>query len=281
MNERGKIILIPTSGLANRLRITVLAMRLAKETGKELIIYWYKNLELQAEFKDLFVDFASIRVRNLPLKYKIWMKMRPVSSKLFGIEKWYLKLFNFDFVFLDNMAEDVWKNRLNLPEKVGKSKNVFICSCQEINHFNLMDYQLFEPVSIIQNKINTVAERFTSNTIGVHIRSTDNVHSIKNSPFHLFQEKIEEEILINPDVNFFLATDNEGYQNQLLLKFGRDKILFYKKEFSREKVQGIKDAVVDLFCLSKTSKIYGSYFSSFSEVAGRIGQIPVEVLKVN
>lgn len=280
-NCSNKLILIPTSGLANRIRITALAMRLAKETGKELIIYWYKNHELQAEFKDIFIDFASIRVEKLPSEYKIWMKLRRFSSKLFGLEKWYLNLFNFDFVFLDDMAEDVWKNRLNLPEKVAESKNVFICSCQEINHFNLIDYQLFKPIPTIQNKIDTVSKTFTSNTIGVHIRSTDNVVSLKNSPFHLFREKIHEEILRNPAVNFFLATDNEDYQTQLVEQFGADKILFCKKEFSREKVQGIRDAVVDLFCLSKTSKIYGSYFSSFSEVAGRIGHITMEVIKVN
>lgn len=205
--------------------------------------------------------------------------MTRFSSKLLGIENWYLRLFNFDFIFLDSMAEDVWKNRLNLPKAVAGSGNVFICSCQEINHFNVLDYQLFKPVTNIQNKIDGMVMQFKRDTIGIHIRATDNTESIKNSPFHLFVEKIEEELKINSDATFFLATDNEGYQNKLVDQFGADKILLYKKEFRRELNRGIKDAVVDLYCLSKTSKIYGSYFSSFSEVAGRIGQIPVQWVK--
>ena len=90
---------------------------------------------------------------------------------------------------------------------------------------------------------------------------------------------MEEAIISNPEMIFFVSTDNESYQNILVNKFGIQRIIFHEKEFSRNKTEGIKDAVIDLFCLSKTSKIYGSYFSSFSYVAARIGNIPNEVLK--
>jgi hypothetical protein len=66
----------------------------------------------------------------------------------------------------------------------------------------------------------------------------------------------------------------------LLKKFGHDRIIFHKKVFGRSVTKGVKDAVVDLFCLSRTSKILGSYFSSFSQIAGRLGNIPVEILKI-
>ena len=38
-------------------------------------------------------------------------------------------------------------------------------------------------------------------------------------------------------------------------------------------------AMVDLYCLAKCSKIYGSHGSSFSDVAARIGNIPLKVMK--
>ncbi|MDQ6904712.1 MAG: hypothetical protein M3139_17090 [Bacteroidota bacterium] len=279
MSNSGTIILIPTSGLANRLRIMAAAIKLSREGGKKLIIYWDTNFELNARFGDLFEFPANILVQPIPLKYKFWINMTRFSSKLFGFEKWYLSLFKFDFIFLDRMATDVWHNRLNLQNEVDKAQHIFICSCQEVKYYDVADYQLFKPVAAIQKKIDNLVHQFKPSIIGIHIRSTDHTTSMENSPFYLFENKIEEELNVNPEASFFLATDNKEYQNKLLKKFGREKIAFHKKEFRRDVDEGIKDAVVDLFCLSKTSKIYGSYFSSFSEVAGRIGQVPVHVLK--
>ena len=279
MNESGTITLIPTSGLGNRLRIMATSMKLAREGNKKLQIYWNRNFELNARFDKLFEYPLNISVKPIPIRYKIWIEMRQFSSKLFGFENWYLSLFKFDFVFLDKMVSDVLQNRLNLQKEVNKAKKILICSCEEVNYFDLVDYQIFKPVADIQKTIKVMALQFTSATIGIHIRATDHVASIKNSPFYLFENKMHEELRINPEVTFFIATDNEDYQNTLLQKFGKKKILFHTKVFRRDVTEGITDAVVDLFCLSKTSKIYGSYWSSFSYVAGRIGQVPVHILK--
>lgn len=280
MNEPGIITLIPNSGLGNRLRIMATSIKLAREGNKKLQIYWNRNAELHAKFDELFEYPLHISVKPVPLRYKIWIEMRRFSSKLFGFENWYLGLFNFDFVFLDKMISDVLQNRLNLQTEVNKAKNILICSCEEVNYCDLPDYQLFKPVAAIQKKIDSVVLQFKQPTIGIHIRSTDHTTSLKNSPFFLFENKIQEELRINPEATFFLATDNEEYQNKLVRKFGKEKILFHTNEFRREMTEGVKDAVVDLFCLSKTSKIYGSYWSSFSYVAGRIGQVPVHILKI-
>jgi hypothetical protein len=279
MNETGIITLIPTSGLGNRLRIMASGIKLAREGNKKLQIYWNRNPELNAPFDRLFEYPLHMSIKPIPLKYKVWIVMRRFSSKLFGFENWYLSLFKFDFVFLDSMVNDVLQNRLDLQKEVNKATKTFICSYEEVNYFDLMDYQIFKPVADIQKTIEVMALQFTSATIGIHIRATDHVASIKNSPFYLFENKIDEELRNNPEVTFFIATDNEDYQNTLLQKFGKKKILFHTKVFRRDVTEGITDAVVDLFCLSKTSKIYGSYWSSFSYVAGRIGQVPVHILK--
>jgi hypothetical protein len=281
MNESGVITLIPTSGLGNRLRIMATSMKLAREGNKKLQIYWNTNSELNAPFDKLFEYPLHFSVKPVPIEYKVWIEMRRFSSKLFGFEDWYLSLFKFDFVFLDKMVTDVLQNMLNLQKEVNEASKVFICSCEELNYCDLSDYQLFKPMKAIQKKIDTLALQFNESTIGIHIRSTDHITSIKNSPFILFENKIHEELRSNPEANFFLATDNEAYQNRLVQKFGNDKILFHNKIFRRDVTEGVADAVVDMFCLSKTSKIYGSYYSSFSYVAGRIGQVPVHILTVD
>jgi hypothetical protein len=167
-----------------------------------------------------------------------------------------------------------------LQQEVDKAKDVLICSCQEFNYFDLEDYRrLFVPKSVLQQTINKICQNFSKNTIGVHIRGTDQEVSKKYSPLSLFIMQMEKEISRNPAVNFFLSTDEEKYQSQHLEKIGGRRIMYHEKVFGRHVTEGMRDALVDLFCLSKTSKIYGSYFSSFSQVAGRLGQIPVDILK--
>lgn len=119
---------------------------------------------------------------------------------------------------------------------------------------------------------------FDDQTIGIHIRQTDNFISIDNSPVELFVDKIKEEIKRNINVTFFLATDNPILEDKLIKLFG-SKIMVYKKELNRNSQQGITDAVVDMFCLSKTKYIYGSYWSSFSDIASVIGGIDKIILK--
>jgi hypothetical protein len=50
---------------------------------------------------------------------------------------------------------------------------------------------------------------------------------------------------------------------------------------SRKSVGGIQDAAIDLWILSRTQKILGSYRSSFSETASEIRGIPLKIIKSN
>ncbi len=279
MQETGKIILIPTSGLANRLRIIASTIKLGKESGKNIIVYWDRNDCLCADFYELFEDISSISIMKIPLKYKVWIKMTQYSSRLGGFDKWYLRLFNFDFIFLDSMAKQVWHNKMNLPEEVKKAQKILICSGQEINYFELDDYKLFVPKNSLGKRIEDIARKFAVHTIGIHIRGTDNKESNRYSPLAVFIKKMKDEIGANSIVTFFVATDEEGYQEILLKEFGSKRIFFQDKVFGRNIIEGINGAVIDLFCLSRTSKIYGSYFSSYSQIAARIGNVPLEILK--
>jgi hypothetical protein len=278
LEERGKLIVIPKSGLSNRLRVIATSVKLARATNKELSVFWESNQYLNASYLDLFKTPSKITISKPSLKYKLWLRLQSLSPKLNSAANLYLKLLNFDFVFFDNMAELVWQNKLDLENELRQSQNVLMSTCQELNYFDLEDYKLFVPTPELQKEIDIQTRRFSENTIGIHIRSTDNEEAKKKSPFPVFNYKIEKEIKLNETATFFLSTDNEEYQKALSKKFGPDKIFFHEKEFRRDVTQGIKDAVIDLFCLSKTAKIYGSYYSSFSYVAGRIGNVPVEVL---
>jgi hypothetical protein len=48
---------------------------------------------------------------------------------------------------------------------------------------------------------------------------------------------------------------------------------------NRHSKEGILEAVLEIYSLSKTARIFGSYYSSYSEMAAKLGKIKLEVLK--
>ncbi len=278
----GSLVVVPVLGLGNRMRIVATSYKLALRTGKKLRIYWSPDKSLNAKWSDLFEIPANLPIiikDKLPLQYKLlWRLHRHSLTKLVQIYSW---LVNMDFAYTDVMAKKVWSGELSLEAEIDKAKNSILYGGQDLNYFSIEDYsKLFVPKADLLQKIHLCTNNFTELTIGIHIRSTDHEWAKKSSPFSVFVKKIEEEIKSQPAMNFFIATDNPLYQDELVEQFGSDKIKFNEKELRRDRREGIRDAVVDMFCLSRTSTIWGSYFSSFSDVAGRIGRKNVEVVKL-
>lgn len=58
--------------------------------------------------------------------------------------------------------------------------------------------------------------------------------------------------------------------------YGERIIVNLYQVFSRENKNGMESAVIDLYALSKTQKIYGSFWSSFSQTASAIGNTKIE-----
>ena len=76
--------------------------------------------------------------------------------------------------------------------------NLLLISCYPM----CTDYQIqniFVPKRDLQLRIDQITSSFSKNMIGVHIRRTDNIASIKSSPIdvfvHLMQLEIEKEAL--------------------------------------------------------------------------------------
>ena len=127
------------------------------------------------------------------------------------------------------------------------------------------------PVKNLQQQIQALYSTFGRYVVGVHIRRTDNRYSIQGSPTSAFISRMQIEQQINPDAVFFLATDDPEEEQILKLHFPGKIITYRKKCLCRREPTAICDALIDLYCLSKTKKIIGSYWSSFSEQAALLG----------
>ena len=138
--------------------------------------------------------------------------------------------------------------------------------------------KLFVPQPEIQQTIDRRCARFTARTIGVHIRRTDNTASIQQSPIELFYTAIDRELDAHPELSIYLATDSETVKQELKDRYG-NRLFCAQKEADRSSTAGIQDGVADMYTLARTHKIFGSFQSSFSELASQLGNVPLEIVK--
>jgi len=109
-------------------------------------------------------------------------------------------------------------------------------------------------------------------------RRTDNVVSIQSSPLENFTNMMNAEIKKKANTKFYVASDDDEVKESLKSKYP-NRIITLMDDTDRNSLEGMKFAVLDLFCLSKTNKIIGSVGSSYSQIAAEIGGIEVEYAK--
>lgn len=271
------IFLQPHSGLANRIRVIVSGLSFAKLNNQQLIIIWEKDAGLNCTFDDLFKEIPNVIIKRASIKFRFinWIKNKKLLRVIF------YKFFKIDFALFDtDFPRYVWSTKsdyINMTLLPPQVSNYYIRACNEFSpNYTYLTYLV--PVKTIQELIDLEVRKFPKQIIGIHIRRTDNDQSIKESPLNLFVEKIEADLIEDKQTHYFLATDAPIVEKELLTLFPSN-IIVAKKHFTRNSQEGIVGAMVDMYCLAATTKIYGSYGSSFSSVAARIGNIPLIVVK--
>jgi len=263
--------LIPTGGLCNKLRTIDAAVSFGKAHNIPLKIYWLKDKEeINCRFHDLYQpikDLNLYEVDDLPLK------MRPGQLKNLYLPGLLRKLPNAGKFF----TRVEIKNYINGG---GDFKNLYDQHNQHlvISTFTrffptLKEYDIFKPLPIVEQMIEKETTTFDAFTIGIHIRRSDHNISIAKSPLERFEEEIEKEISKNSSANFYLASDCADTKKQLVNKYGQ----IIRTNFEpgdRSTLQGMYRGITELYSLSKTTKIYGSYGSSYSGTACKLAGIP-------
>ena len=278
------IIVRLTAGLCNRMRVINSCLILAKKNKVTSIsIIWEKNNYLNADFNDLFYPIDQLKfVDNIYIFNYTLIKNKKLFSSLNKISKlkyMFLSLFYSSYKFYDDKNIHKLRFREQYWDK-GHKKSVFD-TCEDFFQYSssLNFYSLFKPKDNLAKSIISIRNIFSINTIGLHVRRTDHLLSHSFSTINLFFDEIEKYIRKSPDTTFYLATDDPKIQKELYSRYGSIIISNINKDYSRDSIEGIKDAVIDLFLLSNTRLIFGSYYSSFSDVASWIKNTPMKVIK--
>lgn len=255
-------ILRPGSGLCNRMQALASGIELAKKLNRRCIIIWLITNDLNARFEDLFEPLQSKRMITLRLGTKTFAIINYILRRIF----YYVDDFLPDGTIVGAYYER-WENSYR------KNQSIYIASGENITKTK-SGFEIFKVASSVlaMNDIDT--EGF----IGIHIRRTDNLWSVEQSPTYMFEEAIVKTLKLDKSQKFYLATDDPTEEEYLLRKFPSNIFIRKKESYKRDSVQGMQDAVLDLYNLSKCRKILGSYRSSFSTVASLWGARNLEII---
>ena len=271
--KNGRLTLVPSGGLANRMRAIASAHCLCQQTDSSLQVIWFRDWALNAPFNSIFLpQNLTIReatpidylLNDRPRKRNLWIpkfiQQAVYRHAIYETDIDHLRTSGFNF--------EAWRR--------GHS-----CYMSDFNEFGTVPddvyRQLFVPTEIIRQKIQVYTNRFTSHTIGMHIRRTDNVYAIRMSPTELFVERAAHETDLHSDTTIFLATDDEQVKELFRRRFG-SRIITPEEQADRNSIEGILNAAAEMYTLAETSIIYGSAWSSFSEMAAKIGNRALTVV---
>ena len=274
-----KMIFVPAGGLANRIRATLSAIALAEQTGIELKVTWFRDWALHAAFRDLFVPGRlpeGVRIVEASVM-DLLVYDRP-RQKNFRVPALFQKVM-FRACLYEHQIDALRTQGFDFEEWVKQEGNVYMASYLPFYAYpDALLHEVFRPVPQVEEVIERRVSVFSAYTVGVHIRRTDNTLSIKHSPLELFFDCLDKEQAAHPDLCIYLATDSEEVKQAMRARYG-ERIVCAESKADRGSTAGIREGIADLWTLARTRKIYGSFHSSFSELAAEQGGIPLIVVK--
>ena len=88
---------------------------------------------------------------------------------------------------------------------------------------------------------------------------------------------MKEEICQDSSIRFYVASDDLAEKKKLKNIFG-ERVVSTFDVVRRDNQQGINDAMLDLYILASMKKIYGSHYSSYSQLAAQLFNIDLKIL---
>ena len=270
---RMSIVVRANGGLGNRMRVLAACLALCQKLGREIEVLWINNYELNCDYENLFLPLEGIVVTNMnyiPKWNKIGLKLRANS-----IKKTYE---DFDIQLADKEIVELYAIQSDLLKRIKNAKTVYIDTCEHFYGDHSFLSLLLPTPHVLQEVYRRMEEMNTDNYYGVHIRRGDNEMSKLQSPTMEFIEKLTKLEKNHTNLYFYLSTDDKG-EARILQKMMGEKLYWFAAGQNRAKPRDIASALVDLLMLSKSKRILGSYWSSFSEIAAQYSGVPLEVIK--
>ncbi len=274
-----EITLVPVGGLGNRMKAIASAVDLVEKSGNKLRVVWFRDWGLNAPFNQLFepINHPLFRLKEASLSDLVLLD-RP-RKRNFHIPRLYQKMV-FHSCLYEQEIEPLYLQGFDFEKWARENARAYLAAYVAFAPYpSSLIAHLFTPVEEIRQEIELRCQRFSQRMVGVHVRRTDNVESIRQSPIELFYKKLDEEIAADNRTGIYLATDSQEVKQEMRSRYG-ERVVAVDAPAERGSLEGIRDGIADMYTLARTEKIYGSFHSTFSTMAAQLGNIPLEVLKL-
>lgn len=275
------IIIEPCAGLGNRFIALASAYHAAKQLNREPVVIWKEETVLGAPMNALFGlpgEIKRIEISEYGFKRDFFGQLRGnrIKKKYRAMADRFYECDEIMRLYDEKGKQGVASEFAKYPAVYVKATNPFWDILETEHAFDFITPR--EAIEERKKKVLKAAEG--KRLVGVHIRRTDHIEAIKNSPLRLFVDRMNGELERDPATYFYLATDDPETEETLRGKFGEKILTFSGKTLDRDSRQGIEDAYTEMLCLAAGDKILGSFNSTFSLMASKLGNIPLEVIRL-
>lgn len=300
----------PMFGLSNRMQAVDSAISLAQRLRRPLTIIWNLNPELNCRFDDLFQIPSAATTLHQPMRARLKFYSGPfvtvglpgtnypgfigknpfVNACLAATERWGMgwlprmilrgmRRLNQQLAIRSQHERVIYEGEMDRLmsehfdfESLARFGSVYVRAWQ---HFYPATPRLSHlcPAPALQALVDAKVATFGEYMVGVHIRRTDHTVSRAVSTTERFMALMTDEVVRQPRVSFFLATDDPDEEATLMQVFPNRIITYRKRTIDRNTTEGIQDALVDLYCLARTRRILGTVGSTFSRAAATLGNL--------
>lgn len=294
----GKMVLLPTRarlvivhcmhGLGNRLRALGSGLAFAENSMRVPVVVWERDVHIAAEFSELFESVDELVVLDSFAPKWPFDKLHQ-----------YDKAWNaFDFYNYMEMETGGKKGELiiNKADKHLYYKGAYVMEAPDYSWWEADNTQLrtaLKPVAMIQQALTKLQDEGISDAIGVHIRNRTLEQDIKDvdsmseygeaatrelerwrsrSCYETFVVELERMVAENDKAKFYIATDTWKVVDIMEQRFP-GRILSTPRSCDDRDTECVRFAVIDLYALSATKELLGSNWSSYTELAERLGDL--------
>ena len=263
-------VIVPQSGLGNRMRVVASVCALAADSGWPMKIVWRATQDCHAWFDQLFLPL------NAPLVEMTRGTLLDAPATKHNLLLPYLYRWLAGYV----------ERRCYRPSDTGSfvhlaqaEPGLYVDTCYSLYPYPSESVaSLFRPLPHLQARINGLVSHFGDSALGVHVRRTDNKQATQQSPLSAFRRAIDKKIDEGEAETIYLATDSEEVKDYMRHAYG-NRLICMSHPSQRHTLAGMEDAVVELWSLAQTRHILGSYYSSFSDTAAELFGRPLQIIR--
>lgn len=265
MSTTGRYITYTNNhGLANRLRLHVMAHAYALYRKRQLVVNWKRNASCYATYHDLFLD-------GPPALSQLGFRQR---AELLANRILSCRSFNRGDVAKGQTIEDLPQCRRRLVH-FRQDLNANVERGSRLGRYHQQVLEALRPRPEITTIVDDITAGFSSMTVGLHIRLGDfqDKYGSRLPPLERYIKIASTVKMLAPDAEFYLVSDAPVERLSPLI----DAVGARHRTTSarRDSLEGIRDALADIYILAATRLIISTPYTSFSAFAAFLGDRPL------